>query len=596
MMTPGDGLHRDIRLEMHSKVQTQFASRRSAAGWIRKAFSRDSGSLGQRVRKGIALMIGITNAAWSLRRCTSVGSGARVRGRMRVENHGSMVIGKGLSVVSRWIPMELLAGERGRLEIGDAVWINFGAVIAANERVTIGDRVMIGQHCIVSDTDFPDMPHGEVSLPARAIEIGDDVWLAGRVTVRPGVRIGTGSIIIAGSIVERDIPAYVVAGGIPARPLRKLAQRPEHTAAPAPAPRMFGYLISDFKIDDLAAELRGSDLFPGVSAQIAPVGQVRQTLLSPAPAGAEDFAVVWTRPGTAVASFSRLAAFETVDIATLLAEVDEFCAVIEAAAPGYGSVFVPTWTQPNWERGLGILDSRTGGATLALTAMNLRLMQRLSSAPNVFVLNATRWFETIGAAAINARAWYLGNVAVTRPALAEAARDIRAALGALTAGPRTLLVLDLDDTLWGGLVSNVGWKALELGGTEGTGKAYVDFQTAVKDLKRRGVALGIVSKIDESVAREAIRSHPAMILREADFAGWKFNRGAMAGNIVDLAKDLNLSLKSVVFIDDNPAERARVREALPEVYVPDWPKDVLLFPSALRSLRCFDTAVPHPSP
>jgi FkbH-like protein len=185
---------------------------------------------------------------------------------------------------------------------------------------------------------------------------------------------------------------------------------------------------------------------------------------------------------------------------------------------------------------------------------------------------------------------------VTRPALAEAARDIRAALGALTAGPRTLLVLDLDDTLWGGLVSNVGWKALELGGAEGTGKAYVDFQTAVKDLKRRGVALGIVSKIDESVAREAIRSHPAMILREADFAGLKFNRGAMAGNIVDLAKDLNLSLKSVVFIDDNPAERARVREALPEVYVPDWPKDVLLFPSALRSLRCFDTAVPHPSP
>jgi HAD superfamily phosphatase (TIGR01681 family) len=577
---------------MNSKVLASPPGDINATSWVRKAFRRDSGSLGQRLRKGVSLIIGVANAAWSLRHCTSVGSGARVRGRMRLENRGSVVIGESFSVVSRWVPMELLTAERGRIEIGDAVWINFGAVIAANERVTIGDRVMIGQHCIVSDTDFPDMPPGEVSQAARAIEIGDDVWLAGRVTVRPGVRIGAGSIIIAGSIVEKDIPAYVVAGGIPARPLRKLASRPEHAVAPARAPQLFGYLISDFKIDDLASELRASDLFAGVGAQSAPVGQVRQTLLSPPPADAADFAVVWTRPGTAVASFARLAAFETVDIAVLLAEVDEYCAMIATAAAGYRAVFVPTWTQPNWERGLGILDSRKGGATLALTAMNLHLMECLSATPNVFVLNATRWFETIGAAAINARAWYLGNVAVTRPALAEAARDIRAALGALSAGPRTLLVLDLDDTLWGGLVRNVGWKGLELGGLEGTGKAYVDFQTAIKDLKRRGVALGIVSKNEESLALDAIRSHPAMILRETDFAGWKFNRREMASNIVDLAKDLNLSLQSVVFIDDNPAERARVREALPEVYVPDWPKDVLLYPSALRSLRCFDGPLP----
>jgi HAD superfamily phosphatase (TIGR01681 family) len=583
-------------MTMNSKVLASPPSDISAAGWIRKAFRRDSGSLGQRLRKGVNLIIGVANAAWSLRHCTSVGSGARVRGRMRLENRGSVLIGERFSVVSHWVPMELLAGERGRIEIGDAVWINFGAVIAANERVTIGDRVMIGQHCIVSDTDFPDMPPSAESQSARAIEIGDDVWLAGRVTVRPGVRIGAGSIIIAGSIVEKDIPANVIAGGIPARPLRKLAQRPEQAEAPACAPQLFGYLIADFKIDDLASELRAADLFAGVGAQIAPLGQVRQSLLAPAPAGAADFAVVWTRPGTAVASFARLAAFETVELAVLLAEVDDYCRLIAAAAAGYRAVFVPTWTQPNWERGLGILDARTGGATRALTAMNLRLMEGLSATPNVFVLNATRWFETIGAAASNARAWYLGHVAVTRPALAEAARDIRAALGALCAGPRTLLVLDLDDTLWGGRVRNAGWQGLELGGLEGSGKAYVDFQTAIKDLKRRGVALGIVSKNEESLALDAIRSHPAMILREADFAGWKFNRREMASNIVDLAQELNLSLHCVVFIDDNPAERARVREALPQVYVPDWPKDVLLYPSALRSLRCFDSPLPRAPP
>jgi FkbH-like protein len=157
-------------------------------------------------------------------------------------------------------------------------------------------------------------------------------------------------------------------------------------------------------------------------------------------------------------------------------------------------------------------------------------------------------------------------------------------------------VLDLDDTLWGGVVRNGGWKGLELGGLEGNGKAYVDFQKAIKDLKRRGIALGIVSKNKESIALDAIRSHPAMILREADFAAWKINRGDMAGNIRDLAKELSVGLQSVVFIDGHAAERARVREALPQVYVPDWPKDVLLYPSALRSLRCFDAPLPRPTP
>jgi FkbH-like protein len=79
-----------------------------------------------------------------------------------------------------------------------------------------------------------------------------------------------------------------------------------------------------------------------------------------------------------------------------------------------------------------------------------------------------------------------------------------------------------------------------------------------------------------------------MVLREDDFVGWRINWFDKAKNILDLTKELNLGLQSVVFIDDNPAERARVREALPEVYVPDWPTEVFLYTSALRSLRCFD--------
>jgi len=172
--------------------------------------------------------------------------------------------------------------------------------------------------------------------------------------------------------------------------------------------------------------------------------------------------------------------------------------------------------------------------------------------------------------------------------LAEAARDIKAAVRGLTGQARKLVVVDLDDTLWGGIVGDAGWENLRLGGHDAVGEAFVDFQKALKQLTRRGVVLGIASKNTESVALEAMRNHPAMVLRPDDFVGWRINWGDKARNIADLAAELNLGLQSVVFLDDNPVERARVREALPEVFVPDWPEDELLYPSALLALRCFD--------
>jgi FkbH-like protein len=111
----------------------------------------------------------------------------------------------------------------------------------------------------------------------------------------------------------------------------------------------------------------------------------------------------------------------------------------------------------------------------------------------------------------------------------------------------------------------------------------------VKNLTRRGIVLGIVSKNEEATALEAIRRHPEMVLREEDFVGHKINWRDKAQNILELVTELNLGMQSVVFIDDNPVERARVREALPEVFVPEWPEDKHLYRSALATLRCFDS-------
>src|SRR5262249_44027937 len=170
----------------------------------------------------------------------------------------------------------------------------------------------------------------------------------------------------------------------------------------------------------------------------------------------------------------------------------------------------------------------------------------------------------------------------------EAARDIKAALAGLGGAARKVVILDLDDTLWGGIVGDVGWQGLRLGGHDSVGEAFVDFQRHLKALTRRGILLAIASKNEEPVALEAIGSHPEMVLRAEDFAARRINWKDKAQNIVDLMADLNLGLQSAVFIDDNPVERARVREALPEVFVPDWPEARLLYSSTLVGLRCFD--------
>jgi len=347
-------------------------------------------------------------------------------------------------------------------------------------------------------------------------------------------------------------------------------------------------VASDFTVDDLARHLADPSDPPVVHAEVAPFGQVAQTILAGPPADAADFLVVWTRPESAVPAFARALGGEVVDESAVLEEVDGFCQLVAGGAGRWRAVFVPSWTLPPHQRGFGMIDARGGGCARLLAAMNLRLMDRLASASNVYVLDASRWAAAGGPQAQNPRAWFLGKIAFGGGALAEAARDIKAALRGLGGGARKLVVVDLDDTMWGGIVGDVGWENLRLGGHDAVGEALVAFQHGLAALKRRGILLAIVSKNEEAVALEAIRSHPAMVLRQDDFVTWRINWRDKASNIAEIVTEMNLGLQSVVFLDDNPVERARVRETLPEVLVPDWPEDKLLYPSALGRLRCFD--------
>lgn len=589
---------------------------------ISSSLARDRAlPLGERVAKGARYVVGTTLAPIRLRDCDTVGPRARAIGRPRVRNEGRITIGCDFVCNSSFAPVDLATAAGGEIAIGDGVALNFGVSIFAAARVDVGRGASVGPYCVISDTEGAEEGDGQ----ARPVTIGEGVWLAGRVTVQSGVTIGAGSVITAGSVVAQDIPPGVVAGGIPARVLRRLhgavesetevaatsadivhadgesyvAEAPARAAAPvaaAPAqavavPTYRGVLLTDFTVGDLPVRLRDASDAPVLDVAEAPYGQVTQYLLQPAPEGAADFAVVWTRPEQAVPAFQHALRHEPVGDDALRADVDAFCALVQRAAASYRVVIVPTWTLPAHHRGLGMIDLRPGGARHALAVMNQRLGEQLAGTSNAFVLDASRWQAAGGRSAVAERAWYLGKVAFHGEVLAEAARDIKAVVRGVFGQARKLLVLDLDDTLWGGIVGDQGWENLRLGGHDPVGEAFVDFQVAIKQLTRRGIVLALCSKNTESVALEAIASHPEMVLKQGDFVGWRINWSDKARNIADLAAELNLGLQSVVFIDDNPVERARVREALPEVLVPEWPEDKLLYPSAFRALTCFDVPV-----
>ena len=351
-------------------------------------------------------------------------------------------------------------------------------------------------------------------------------------------------------------------------------------------------LISDFNISVLGRYLANMDEMAGVNVDVAPYGQVFQQLLTPPGDEQQQRAVlVWTRPESVLESFSDVLRYKPVSHDEVLDELDRYIDALRSRAAGVAFLFHPSWVTPVGERGYGMLDYSYGlGLSSLLARLNLRLSERLADLPNVFILNSEHWVRAAGSRPALAKMWFVNKVPYSNAVFQEAASDIAAALQGLAGKARKLIILDLDNTLWGGVVGETGWQGVKLGGHDHVGEAFVHFQQRLLALSERGIQLGIVSKNDEAVALEAIDRHPEMLLRRSNFAGWRINWSDKAQNIVDLVSELQLGLDSVVFVDDNPAERDRVRDSLgDQVMVPEWPVDPAEYGNALSALKCFDT-------
>lgn len=175
------------------------------------------------VKKAVQYVLKRALAPLALRGCTQVGAGARVRGWPCVENEGgAIVIGKNFALFSYLAKVQLYAGPGATLSIGDDSFVNNGTILSASTEIRIGSRVNIAPHCVLIDNDFHGTADRNAPPKMAPIVLEDEVWLGTRVTVLKGVTIGKGSVIASGSVVTKDIPPGVLAGGVPAKVIKRL--------------------------------------------------------------------------------------------------------------------------------------------------------------------------------------------------------------------------------------------------------------------------------------------------------------------------------------------------------------------------------------
>jgi FkbH-like protein len=161
-------------------------------------------------------------------------------------------------------------------------------------------------------------------------------------------------------------------------------------------------------------------------------------------------------------------------------------------------------------------------------------------------------------------------------------------LGAVRGKSRKCLVLDLDNTIWGGVIGDDGLEGIQLGQGTPLGEAFLSTQQLALDVRERGIILAVCSKNDDTVARSAFRNHTEMLLREEHIGVFQANWVDKPSNLEAIARKLNIGLDALVLLDDNPAERAQVRAALPMVAVPELPDDPAWFAWTLNAGGYFE--------
>lgn len=222
--------------------------------------------------------------------------------------------------------------------------------------------------------------------------------------------------------------------------------------------------------------------------------------------------------------------------------------------------------------------------------LNYLLMQGCQEVKNVYIIDLDAIQAACGRENFSdPKLYYIAKMPISVDALPAVAKSVVDMVQALRGAVKKCVVLDLDNTLWGGVIGDDGLSGIQIGEL-GTGHAFSDFQAWLKELKKRGMLLAVCSKNNEAAAKEPFEKHPEMVLRLEDFSMFVANWEDKASNIRRIQKALNIGMDSLVFLDDNPFERELVRSMIPEITVPELPEDPALYLQYLRSLGLFEMA------
>ena len=238
---------------------------------------------------------------------------------------------------------------------------------------------------------------------------------------------------------------------------------------------------------------------------------------------------------------------------------------------------------------MGLLDAQSNtGQSAAIQQINQELKRLVGEHRGVHTLDydglvarhgRLHWHDE--------RKWLIARMPVAADYLIYLAREWLRFLVPLSGKTAKVLVADLDNTMWGGVIGEDGMAGIKLG-AEYPGAAFQNLQRAMLDLSRRGILLAICSKNNLEDAMEALENHPGMLLKPKDFSALRINWNGKAQNLREIASELNVGVDALAFLDDNPVEREQVRSALPEVTIIDLPQDPLAYADALRDCPVFE--------
>jgi FkbH-like protein len=278
--------------------------------------------------------------------------------------------------------------------------------------------------------------------------------------------------------------------------------------------------------------------------------------------------------------------------AKLAAEMHKFSSLWERIRTTYKCTIIQNNFEPPRYRVLGNLDfSAFQGATYFTTRLNLAFAEYAQTQQNFYINDINYLSASFGLAKWHdARFWHAYKYALSYDAIPLLAHNVARIITAVYGKSKKCLVLDLDNTVWGGIIGDDGADNIKIGKETPVAEAFTAFQQYATELKRRGIVLAVCSKNDPEIAAQGF-AHVDSVLRMKDFAAFKASWDPKYLGLRQIAAEINIGLDSLVFVDDNAAERDFVRRQIPEITVPEMGSDVVDFISFIDRARYFEPAV-----